>query len=411
MPKLLKWPFKRSRDAPEDKSARGAWSGFSTGSSLTNILSAVMPSDLGTDVIYAAVTRIAGALATMPVSLYKGTELQADDPLHWLVHLRANRMMSAYTFKRAVMGWVLTQGTGYAAKVLDDAGRVRELRVLDPRWVTPMIEEESGELWYVVNVPGLQQEVLHSWYVLAFHHMTLDGVSALRPVDILNGAVKYVEDVRTFSLTNLGGINRGIVLEYPTELAGGRREASVREFFELYKKTGGQIIALDAGVKAQRMDGSPFDAGLDSIEKLTRSRVATVYNLPPHLLGDYSDATAASIEQQTIEFLTLTMQPIVQQWEEELDFKLLGPEQLAQGFHFHIDVEAYLRGDTAAMATRDQSSIRTGKRTVNDLRRRDYLPPVPGGDVAMISKDLAPVEMVARGATIDANQLNGEKNS
>ena len=286
MPKLLKWPFKRSRDAPEDKSARGAWSGFSTGSSLTNILSAVMPSDLGTDVIYAAVTRIAGALATMPVSLYKGTELQADDPLHWLVHLRANRMMSAYTFKRAVMGWVLTQGTGYAAKVLDDAGRVRELRVLDPRWVTPMIEEESGELWYVVNVPGLQQEVLHSWYVLAFHHMTLDGVSALRPVDILNGAVKYVEDVRTFSLTNLGGINRGIVLEYPTELAGGRREASVREFFELYKKTGGQIIALDAGVKAQRMDGSPFDAGLDSIEKLTRSRVATVYNLPPHLRGD-----------------------------------------------------------------------------------------------------------------------------
>lgn len=411
MARLLKWPFKRSRDAPENESARGAWSSFETHSTLSTILGAVMPSDLGTDVIYAAVTRIAGALATMPVSLYKGTEVQTEDQLHWLVHLRANRMMSAYTFKRAVMGWVLTQGTGYAAKVLDNSGRVAELRVLDPRWVTPMQETDSGELWYVVNVPGLPQEILHSWYILAFHHMTLDGITAQRPVDILNGSIKYVEDVRTFSLRNLDGINRGIVLEYPTELSGKRREASVREFFELYKKTGGQIIALDAGVKAQRMDGSPFDAGLDSIEKLTRSRVATVYNLPPHLLGDYSDATAASIEQQTIEFLTLTMQPIVEQWEEELDYKLLTAGQLAQGYHFHIDVEAYLRGDTAAMATRDQSSIRTGKRTVNDLRRRDYLPPVPGGDVAMISKDLAPVEMVARGATIDANQLNGEKNS
>ena len=413
MPNKRRWPWQRSRDKPaEDRSERGGWSSFATSSVLTTLADLTHGSaDLGTDVIYAAVTRIAGALATMPVSLYKGQVVQRDDPLHWLLHLRANDRMSAYTFKRAVMGWVLTQGKGYAARILDPAGNTRALRVLDPRWVTPMEEEQSRELWYVVDVPGLQQEYLHSRYVLAFQHMTLDGVTALRPTDVLRDSIRYSEDVRTFSLENVKGVNRGIVLEYPTTLSGANRERSVAEFFELYKKSGGQIIALDAGVKAQRMDSSPFDAGLDSIEKLTRSRVATVYNLPPHLLGDYSDATAASIEQQTIEFLTLTMQPIVEQWEEELDYKLLTPERLMDGYHFRIDVEAYLRGDSAAMSARDQSAIRTGRRTVNDLRRRDYMEPVEGGDVAMISKDLAPVSMVAAGATIDVNQLNGEKNA
>ena len=366
---------------------------------------------LASDVIYAAVTRIAGALSAMPITLFRGLGPALDHPLYWLFNLRPNRRMSASAFKKALMGWVLTEGVGYAAKRLDHRGELRELEILDPRWVTPMEEEETRELWYVITRPDRAVEFIHGWYVLAFHHMTMDGVDALRPVDVLRGALAYSDDVRTFSLENVKAINRGIVLEYPTELNGEARMRSIREVFNFYKQSGGQLLALDAGVRATRMDGSPLDARLLDVEKLTRSRVATVFNLPPHLLGDYSDATAASIEQQTLEFLTLTMLPHVRQWEEELDYKILSPEMLRDGWHFRIDMEAYLRGDSAAMASRDQAAIRTGKRTVNEIRARDFLPAVPGGDVAMVSKDLAPVEMVARGATIDANQINGEQNA
>ena len=41
----------------------------------------------------------------------------------------------------------------------------------------------------------------------------------------------------------------------------------------------------------------------------------------------------------------------------------------------------------------------------------DYLPPVEGGDVPFVSKDLAPVTLVAAGGTIDVNAINGEHNS
>ena len=414
MAKPFKWPWQRSRDAPvRDESRRGGWSEYDHLSLLPNIRQSIEAGGQGmsADVIYAAVTRIAGALSAMPVRLYRGYEEARESPLYWLLYMRPNRRMSASVFRRALMGWVLTEGRGYAVRRLDDAGRTVELEIVDPRWVTPMQEQKSGELWFAILPPDKPVEYIHSAYVLAFQHMTLDGITAQRPIDVLRGAVAYQDDVRMFSLESVKGVNRSIVLEYPTTLSGQNRQRSVAEFFELYKQSGGQIIALDSGVKAARLDSSPIDAKLVDIEKLTRSRVATVYNLPPHLLGDYSDATAASIEQQTLEFLTLTMQPIVQQWEDELDWKLLEPEQREQGWHFRIDMDAYIRADSAATASRDQAAIRTGKRTVNEIRTRDYMPPVEGGDVAMVSKDLAPVELVAKGATIDVNQINGENNA
>ena len=406
MGKRRRWPWSRDEPAARDsaESLRAAM--------LPWIRQAGAGSDLSADVIYAAVTRIAGALGTMPVTLYKGRTPAVEDARHWMLHLRPNRRMSAAAFKRALMGWVLTEGRGYAVKRYDAGGQLRELEIVDPRSVTPLVEERSRELWYAVTREDGVIEYLHSMYVIALQHMSLDGISALRPVDVLKSAVQYVSDIREFSLENVkNGISRVVVLEYPSELSGERRKRSVSEFLKLYRESGGQVLALDAGVKASRLDASPIESGLRDVEQITRSRVATVYNLPPHLLGDYSDATAASIEQQTIEFITLTMQPIVTQWEEELDYKLLTPEELNAGMHFRIDVEAYLRGDSAATAARDQAAIRTGKRTVNELRARDYLPPVEGGDEAMISKDLAPVSLVAAGLTVSADMVNGAHNA
>ncbi len=363
------------------------------------------------ETIYAAVTRISNALATMPCRLYKETEEAVDDVRNHIMTLRPNRMMSAYSFKRAMEGYRNTEGRSYAVKLFDKNGVLCGLQVLDPASVTPMIEDVSGELWYVVRRNDGATEYLHSWYVLAMHHMSLDGVTAARLTDVLKGTIDYSSDVKTFSLENAKGVNRGLILEFPGNFSEQRRAKGVEELIGLYRKSGGQVIALESGVKATRLDGSPFDQQLFDVERITRSRVATVYNLPPHLLGETSDTTGSTIEQQNIEFLTLTMQPIVQMWEEELNYKLLTPAERRAGYAFRFDVEAYLRADSATLASRNQAAIRTGEITVNELRRKAHRPPVEGGDMPLVSKDLAPVTLVAQGATIDAAQIAGEQNS
>lgn len=363
------------------------------------------------DVVYAAVTRIANALATMPIHLWQGDKRLTSDPRDIMLSLRPNRMQSAYMFKQAMEINRLTEGRAYAVKRFDAEGRLWELVCLDPTRVTPMISDETGDVWYQILRTDGRAEYLHNWYVLSLYHASTNGLSGIRVLDVLKGPLQYSRDVDTFSLEALKSVNKAIVLEYPMTLGGENRVRSVHETLEIYRKEGGKVLALDAGVKAAMLGGNAIDPDALAVGRVTRSRVATVYNLPPHLLGDYTDASASTTEQQMLEFLTLTMNPDMQQWTEELDWKLLSPQERRDGLAFRFDVESYLRADGKTLSAIRQSQIRCGSRTVNEIRRADHKPPVPGGDVAFVSKDLAPVEMVAKGATIDLDALAGEHNS
>lgn len=365
----------------------------------------------GSEVIYSAVTRIANAIATMPIHLYRGTQKQADDPRELLLSLRPNRRQSAFQFKQAMEIYRNTEGRAYAVKRFDDGYRLSAIEVLDPARVTPLEDADTGEMWYAVTREDGTVEYLHNWYVLSLFHASTNGVSGVRVVDVLRGSLDYNAEIKAFSLANLKAVNRGIVLEFPTTIAGPRREKAMKEFIDLYRKSGGQVIALDAGIKASCLTMSPIESGVFDVEKVTRSRVAMVYNMSPSQLGDTSSVKRATTEDDTIEFLTITAQPIVQQWEDELNYKLLTAEERRSGLEFRVDVEAYLRSSPVTRANVAQSRVRCGLRTLNEIRAADYMPPVEGGDCPMISKDLAPVAMVAKGATVDIDALHGEQNA
>ena len=363
------------------------------------------------ETIYAAVTRIAGALATMPVHLYRGTTRMGYDVRDHLLSLRPNRRQSAFQFKQAMEIYRNTEGRAYAVKRFDESGQLAALEVVNPASVTPLEDSLSGDVWYAIRRDDGVMEYLHNWYVLSLFHASTNGLSGVRVVDVLRGTMDYAAQVADFNLENLKGVNHAIVLEYPTRLEGKRREDSVKETLDIYRQNGGKVIALDAGVKATSLSGTAIEATAFDVDRVTRSKVATVYTLPPHMLGVTSDATSSTIEQQNIEFLTLTMVPIVEQWMQELNYKLLTPNERAEGYEFRFDFEAYLRADGATLANIRQSQIRCGSRTVNEIRAMDYLPPVEGGSVALVSKDLAPVHLVAKGATIELDAIAGEHNS
>jgi phage portal protein BeeE len=75
---------------------------------------------------------------------------------------------------------------------------------------------------------------------------------------------------------------------------GRRRKEAITDFLELYRESEGAVIALDAGVRATRLDTALIDPKILDVDRITRSRVASVYNMPPHLRGDYSSSGYAS---------------------------------------------------------------------------------------------------------------------
>lgn len=348
----------------------------------------------GHEAIYAAVTRIANTVASIPVHVYKGRERQDTHPLEKLLNLSPNPSMSAYIFKQTMEAFRNTEGMAYALIIRDGLGEITRLDVLDPTRVRPLIERDSREIWYDITLEGKMYPI-PGYMVLALKHMSANGISGIRPLDVLRGSLDYDAEVKEISLNQLDGINHGVMLEVPGQALDETRKAQiVADFLDAYESSGQRVLVLEGGIKATTFNQSPVDAQLMDVERITRNRVATVYNLPPHMLGDYSDTSFSTAEQQMQEFLQLTIIPIVQQWEDELNRKLLSDADYKAGYRFRFDTDSLIRADMVAMANKYQMAIRGGWMRMNEVREREGLPPDPNGDELMCARDVIPLRIM-----------------
>ncbi len=348
----------------------------------------------GHEAIYAAVTRIANTVASIPVHVYKGRERQDTHPLEKLLNLSPNPSMSAYIFKQTMEAFRNTEGMAYALIIRDGLGEITRLDVLDPTRVRPLIERDSREIWYDITLEGKTYPI-PGYMVLALKHMSANGISGIRPLDVLRGSLDYDAEVKEISLNQLDGINHGVMLEVPGQALDETRKAQiVADFLDAYESSGQRVLVLEGGIKATTFNQSPVDAQLMDVERITRNRVATVYNLPPHMLGDYSDTSFSTAEQQMQEFLQLTIIPIVQQWEDELNRKLLSDADYKVGYRFRFDTDSLIRADMVAMANKYQMAIRGGWMRMNEVREREGLPPDPNGDELMCARDIIPLRIM-----------------
>lgn len=344
------------------------------------------------ELLFSAVSRIANSLSAMPVRLYKGSEA-INDSLNDLVSFQPNPNMTATQFFKTLEACRDTYGNCYALKVVDHNGIPTRLDILDPDKVTPIINSDSGELWY--RLSGNNEAYVHNYYIVHIPFISTNGYTGINPVSVLYDTMEYAESIQKFSAEQLEkGVNAAIVLEAPATLGESQREKTIEDFLKTYKETSGNILLLESGVTAKNLNLSPVDSKLFEVEKITRSKVAMVYNLPPHLLGDYSDTSFTSQEQQMLEFLMLTMLPIVTAYEQELDRKLLTMEQRSEGYHFRFDMDAILRADAATRAEVEYKSIRSGSLTPDEARAEHFRAPLPDGvgKYALVSQDLATLD-------------------
>nr|MDH3082576.1 phage portal protein [Bacillus subtilis] len=66
------------------------------------------------------------------------------------------------------------------------------------------------------------------------------------------------------------------------------------------------------------------------------------------------------------------------------------------GYYFKFSMNALLRGDMQTRGNFYQQGIRSGWFKPNEVRAWEDLPPEKGGDTLYLSKDLFPIDQVAR---------------
>lgn len=349
------------------------------------------------ELIFSAVSRIANALSAMPLQLYKGSKPVTNSELAYVMTTAPNGTPTCQFLKtmEACRG---TAGDAYALKILDENMQLERLEILDPVKVTPVLEKSSNEVWYKVTPDEGKEIYYHSWYIIHIPFISTTGQSkSISPVSVLCNTLDYNEKMQQFSLDQLDkGINAQIVVEAPANLGEAQRTDTVNTLMDAYAETGGNVLLLESGLTAKALNLSPVDSKVFDAERISRSRVAMVYNIPPHLMGDYSDTSYTSQEQQSLEFQTLTMLPIVTAYEAEFNLKLLSKSQRKRGYHWEINMDAILRADAATRADVNQKAIRGGWKKINEVRASYGDAPDPHGDKLLVARDLTTLESLIK---------------
>lgn len=348
---------------------------------------------MGSEGVCAAVTRLANAFGSMPVHLYRGNRVQEGHPLEALMAFAPNANMTPFMFRYALMASLGIYGVAYALIVPDGRGCVESLDVLNPQRVQPAKNSETGETWYTISLDDGSMAYVHTSSMLVMLWASTDGLTSFSPIEALGATLKYDRSVQEISLRKLEGVNGAVTLTYPTTLSEDRKRAIEAQFLGAYRKSYGQVIVLEGGVTADRIAGSVIDSGALNCDAITKSKIASVYNLPPRLIGAQVNSDYSTSEQAVREFMTLTMLPRVVDFEDQLRRKLLRKDLWAQGYEFKMNMDAMLRGDVASVAEKNSKAVRSGTTTPNEVRRENNLPPLPNGDELMIARDLIPLRI------------------
>ncbi len=222
----------------------------------------------------------------------------------------------------------------------------------------------------------------------------------------------FQKSVQDFSLSEMNKKD-SYIIKYDRSVSPEKRQAIIQDFVRMIKDNGGAVVQ-EKGFEYDRFATNFQPSDLSTVESITRSRIATAFNVPISFLSEseasHSNKTA---EQVMTQFVEMTLLPIVKQYEAEFNRKLLTPEQRARGIYFKFNVNGLLRGDTASRTNFYQMMIRNGIASINDLRKLEELPPsdAKNADQLWLSGDLYPIDsdQIGKGRADTGNPLKGVK--
>lgn len=342
--------------------------------------------------VYSCVSLIAGAIAGLPLVVYqrekKGRREATEHAAHFLLHDEFNPDMSAMIGRECGIAHLLTWGNSYTQIVGRRNGDIAQLRPIAPDIVKPVRKSNKVPIEYEVYDRSTGQLVLTlpAAEVLHVPGLGFDGIVGYSPVRIAKTAIRagMAQDREAEKF-----VTRGIRPPGALKMQPGRKFANANDaktfrdkFNAIHQSADGsqQIIILEDGQEWMKLGIDPVDAQLLESRKFSRSEIAGLYRVPPHMVGEVEKTTSwgKGIEEQSINFVTYTLMNWIKRIEQEYNRKLF---PRGSGFYCKHLVDGLLRGDALKRAQSLEVQHRRGIITDNEWRELEDRNPVEGGNV------------------------------
>lgn len=342
--------------------------------------------------VFGVISRLSNTLSSLPIREYHDYKEQRGQ-VSDLLTAEANPSMSSFQLINQLEVSRNTEGNAYAWIERDDFGVPVHLWPIDPGTITVKRNTDDNSIWYEVSSTEYHFLVFNTEIIHVKHISPLTNVLGISPLDVLRNSLKFQKAVEDFSLNEMDKKDNYII-KYDRSIDPEKLKALIQNFKDMVNNNGGAIVQ-EKGFDIDRYESQFQPGDLSTASSITRSRIATAFNVPLSFLNEsLGNGNGKSNEQIMAQFVEMTLLPIVKQYESEFNRKLLTRNQRAKGFYFKFNVNGLLRGDTAARTNFYQMMIRNGIASSNDLRKLEELPPsdAKNADQLWITGDLYPLD-------------------
>lgn len=334
--------------------------------------------------VYQAVTRISGDVARCPLELYEEKEgayrALVDDPLYRLTTLQPNREMDAYKFWMRVMVFRLVWNRAYIYVARDVRGQPAELLPLLPDRTEA--RRAGGVLYFNTEIDG-EQIALPTSRVLHLEGVGFDNLDALELTRLMRDAWGLaLAQIDFTSRVFRGGGRRGGVLEIPatmTKLAGDKLEEGFRRKYEDQGQWFTTVILRDNAKFHEAQMTLRDSQSIEGREESVRD-VARAFNIRPGHLGVEGSGVYGNKQDDTRDYLDMTLRPHMTAIAMQCRTKLLAPERQSRQLFWHNTddlLQLSVKEEFEAYGTGVERRIITS----NEARGKIGYPPIEGGDV------------------------------
>lgn len=353
--------------------------------------------------VFACVRLISSVSACLPLDVFetKGddrSKVGLDNPLARLLRYAPNQFMTAFDFRVAMTMQLCYYGNAYA---LIERNGVGDIISLVPLMSVNMdVRLEGKRIVYRYRRDGEYADFKQSdiFHLKGFGFNGLVGLSPIAFAAKTAGVAVAMEDQQRDFYAN-GAKSPQILMTGDGKVLNKEQRAQVEENFK--EISGGpvkkRLWILEGGFTTQAIGVSPQDAETMAARKFQVGELARFFGVPPHLVGDVEKSTSwgSGIEQQNIGFLQYTLDPYLKIWEGCIQRWLVRPTDAGR-YHAEHNLDGLLRGDSTARAAFMGVMADKGLRTIDELRRLDNMPPVPGGNVATRQSQNVPLTQLGQ---------------
>lgn len=351
---------------------------------------------LKVNTVYACINVISNSVAALPFDLYRRTGSGREKAIkHRLYKLTKYPSIDTpgFNFKEALAVNLLIWGNAYI-EIVKTGGAVRELNLIPSEYVH-VSKKQNGEYIYTVQRDKGPSAVFSSLEggIMPIAGKSYNGREGLSPVDLGLRSIKLSKALENFGLQYFErGARPSGFLKTPHKLSEKAFINLKRSFMQQYmgSANSGKMIVLEDGLDYVTAQNGNSDSQFLQARQYQVEEIARIFNVPLFMLQSTEKTTSwgSGLETLNNSYLTHCLLPILRRIEEAYNFYLLTDKEKAD-YYFEFNTEGLLRADTKTRFEAYHTGIMDGWLSPNDVRTKENMPAIEGGNVYYMPVNMA----------------------